>query len=723
MLDPSLILDGLNEQQREAVTAPLTPIRVLAGAGSGKTRVLVQRIAWLIAIEGASPYSILAVTFTNKAAAEMRDRVQSLIDQPVDQFWIGTFHGLCHRFLRIHYEAAKLPKAFQILDSDDQLRTIKRVMRAMGVDEKHYAPRSAQHFINHHKDQGTRAKAIKLKSYDPNAEVWLSIYTAYEVACQQTGAVDFAELLLRTVELFRDNPDIAAHYHQRFAHVLVDEFQDTNTMQYTLIKHLTNSAGSVFIVGDDDQSIYGWRGAQVDNIHHFADDFPGTETVRLEQNYRSTGNILNAANAVIEHNHNRLGKNLWTADEDGEPIVLYAARNDLEEARFVAEKIQLWVSAGGQRSDIAILYRNNAQSRAFEEILIAMQIPYRVYGGLRFFERAEIKDALAYLRLALHAGDDTAFDRIINTPTRGIGEKTQTILRQRSRDMQRSLWDATVDLLTIDDNSLNGRAKNALQKFIDLITELRAAINAQTRLSDCLDQVNQLSGLIKHHQNSNDPRSEDRLENLDELINAGASFHTEHGLDSEPPIIEFLANAALEAGEGQATEWEDCVQLMTLHSAKGLEFKVAFLVGVEEGLFPSQRSESDPEKLEEERRLAYVGITRAMEQLVISYSERRFVHGNETYPQPSRFIAEIPEELLYAVRPTSSRKAPSSPRYQPDPAATYSGLQPGTYVSHDSFGAGVVRSIEGSGNKTRALVSFEEGEKWLVLSYAKLDVL
>jgi DNA helicase-2/ATP-dependent DNA helicase PcrA len=720
-LDPSLLLDGLNDAQREAVAAPLQPIRVLAGAGSGKTRVLVQRIAWLLSIEGASPYNILAVTFTNKAAMEMRDRVQRLLNQPVDNFWIGTFHGITHKLLRIHHEEAKLPKTFQILDSDDQLRTIKRVMRAMGVDDKRYTPRSAQHFINGHKDEGRRPKDIPLKSHDPNLQVWLSLYTAYEAACQQTGAVDFAELLLRTVELLDQNPDIQKHYQQRFQHILVDEFQDTNSIQYRLIKLLSGQQGSVFIVGDDDQSIYGWRGAKIENIHAFQEDYQDTETVRLEQNYRSSGNILKAANAVIDNNVQRLGKNLWTADGDGEPIVLYAARNDLEEARFVAEKVQLWVNAGNQRSDIAILYRSNAQSRAFEEVLIAMQIPYRVYGGLRFFERAEIKDSLAYLRLATHQDDDTAFDRVINTPTRGLGEKSVDTIRVYAKDNQCSLWQASVHLLQAD--GLSKRADTSLRAFLELILNLQKEIHSTQKLADVIDLINQKSGILTMYKDSKDPRAEDRVENLEELINAAASFHTEQGLDMEPPIVEFLANAALEAGEGQSSQWDDCVQLMTLHSAKGLEFPVVFLVGVEEGLFPSQRSESDPERLEEERRLAYVGITRAMEQLVISYTEKRYVHGKESYPLPSRFINEIPDDLMVAVRPTASYHQPRSPSYAPEPSPALNGISKGTYVEHPNFGAGVVQKIEGSGNKARALVSFEEGEKWLVLAYAKLNVL
>ena len=722
-MDPSLILDGLNEAQREAVTTPLGPVRVLAGAGSGKTRVLVQRIAWLLAAEGASPWSVLAVTFTNKAAAEMRGRIEQLLAAPVDRLWIGTFHGLAHRLLRIHWQEARLPRDFQVLDSDDQLRLLKRVLRALNLDDKKWPPRLAAGFIGARKDEGLRPQHIE-DNNDPVVRQLVRIYGAYQDHCERSGLVDFGELLLRAHELWRDNDELLAHYHNRFAHVLVDEFQDTNTIQYAWIRLLTGGRGDVFIVGDDDQSIYGWRGAKIENIQRFGDDFPGTRTVRLEQNYRSTGAILAAANGLITHNQSRLGKNLWTADEQGQPIVLYAAFNDTDEARFVAERIRKWT---GRRADIAVLYRSNAQSRVLEETLIGMSIPYRVYGGLRFFERAEIKDALAYLRLLANRNDDPSFERVVNTPTRGIGERTMDVVRASARDLNLSLWRAAQRVLT--DAKLPARASKALHEFLQLIDRLDRETHDKP-LAAQTEHILHRSGLLERVRSSKDGKSEDRLENLQELVSAAESFSREwieppleEGEEPLTPLTAFLAHAALESGETQAAAWEDCVQMMTLHMAKGLEFPLVFIVGLEEGLFPHFRSDNDAGGLEEERRLAYVGITRARHQLVLSYAEKRYMHGRETYQSPSRFLGEIPAELVQEVRARMTLSRPSILGSRVTAPAPDDGYTIGRYVQHPNFGSGVILAREGEGSRTRLQVSFDEGSKWLVLAYAKLELL
>lgn len=720
-MDPALILDSLNEAQREAVTAPLGPVRVLAGAGSGKTRVLVQRIAWLIAAEGASPWSVLAVTFTNKAAAEMRGRIEQILAAPVDRLWIGTFHGLAHRLLRIHWSDARLSRDFQVLDSDDQLRLLKRIIKALNLDEKKWPPRMAASFINARKDEGLRPQHIEAND-DPVIRQLLRIYSTYQEHCERSGLVDFGELLLRAHELWRDNPGLLTHYRERFAHVLVDEFQDTNTIQYAWIQLLTGGQGDVFIVGDDDQSIYGWRGAKIENIQKFSEHYPGTQTIRLEQNYRSTGTILAAANSLIAHNQDRLGKNLWTADPQGEPIALYGAFNDMDEARFVVERIRQWP---GKRADIAILYRSNAQSRVLEETLIGMGIPYRVYGGLRFFERAEVKDALAYLRLLANRHDDPSFERAVNTPTRGIGEKTLEVVRAKARELNLSLWRASQRVLT--DADLSPRANKALHGFIQLMDELDRATQ-EASLAKQIELVLQRSGLLQMVQNSKDGKGEDRLENLQELISAGESFSREWVMppleeDEQPltPLTAFLAHAALESGETQAAAWEDCVQMMTLHMAKGLEFPLVFIVGLEEGLFPHFRSNNDASGLEEERRLAYVGITRARECLVLSYAEKRYMHGRESYQMPSRFLKELPAELMQEVRAKMNLGRPAifvAKTDQPD-----DGYHVGCTVQHPKFGSGTILAREGEGSRTRVQVKFDEGSKWLVLAYAKLDLI
>lgn len=725
-MDVSHILDELNKPQREAVSAEAIPQLVLAGAGSGKTRVLVHRIAWLIQVEQVSPFAILAVTFTNKAAAEMRGRIENLLGSPVGGMWVGTFHGLSHRLLRRHWQEAKLQKNFQILDSDDQLRLVKRVMRSLQLDEKLWPAKQSQWYINKHKDEGIRPQHIEDKG-DPTTRQLSEIYTNYEEACNRAGVIDFAEILLRSLELLRDNPEILDHYRNRFKHILVDEFQDTNTLQYAWIRLLAGSNIPPFVVGDDDQSIYGWRGAKIEHIQNFSRDFPLTKTIKLEQNYRSTGNILNAANAVIENNQGRLGKNLWTSDGDGDPIHLYAAFNELDEASYIISRIQQWVSHGNSHKDIAILYRSNAQSRVFESLLNENGISYRVYGGQRFFERAEIKDALAYLRLCANRHDDPSFERVINQPTRGIGDKTVGIIREYARNTSLSLWQSANELL--HNAAFTPRAETAIASFIGLIDNMTNDIGDQP-LDTQVEHVVESSKLKEHYlKKEKGDAGQARIENLNELVSAAQGFT--YKPDEEHADMDFLtaflSHASLEAGEGQGQEGDDCVQLMTLHSAKGLEFPLVFLVGLEEGLFPHQMSSEEPGRMEEERRLCYVGITRAEKQLVMSYAEQRRLYGNTLYGTPSRFINEIPDTLVEEIRPkVNTWQSNYERKTRPAPAikTNETGLSIGQRVSHAKFGEGVITDVEGAGNHARVQVNFDfKGSKWLVLSYAKLQVL
>ena len=715
-MDVSYILNDLNEAQREAVTGPPGAMLVLAGAGSGKTRVLVHRISWLNAVENISPYSILAVTFTNKAAAEMRGRVEALQNMPLAGTWVGTFHGLAHRLLRSHWQQTDLPQAFQILDSDDQHRLIKRVLKSLELDESQWQPRQIQGFINACKDEGERPQHID-DGGDPIRRQLIRVYSAYEAACKRAGVVDFAELLLRSLELLRDNTEILEHYRARFRHILVDEFQDTNAIQYAWVRLLAGDKNHVFVVGDDDQAIYGWRGARVENIQKFQQDFPVTQVIRLEQNYRSTGTILQAANAVISHNSDRLGKNLWTSGSDGQPIVYYQAYNEQDEARFVIDRIRDWIDQGEMRADVAVLYRSNAQSRVFEQILNAEQIPYRIYGGLRFFERAEIKDAMAYLRLIYNPLDDTSFERIVNLPVRGIGGRTLDVVRGYARDHQLSMWQSAAAI--VENGLVSARAGNALKGFARLIEEMQQTTDG-LELHEVVEHVIHHSGLIDHFNKDKSDRAESRIENLEELVSAAKSFEvSDEDAEAMDPATAFLTYASLESGEGQAEAWEDCVQLMTLHSAKGLEFQQVFMCGVEEGLFPHQRSLEDDRRLEEERRLCYVGITRARKQLVITNAEHRQLYGRDMYPRPSRFISEIPVELIEDVRHKTTVSATSLQQHSF--AANDSGFEIGQRVLHPKFGEGVVLNYEGSGNHTRIEVNFEyEGSKWLVTSYANL---
>ncbi len=956
-MDISNLLNDLNDAQRQAVSAPPGPLLVLAGAGSGKTRVLTHRVAWLAQAMHVSPLSMMAVTFTNKAANEMRGRIEQMLGFPIGGMWIGTFHGLSHRLLRIHWREAGLPQAFQILDSEDQLRIIRRLLKNLGLDEEYWPPKKLQWFINGHKEEGRRPQHIG-ESHDPQQRQYLAIYQAYEELCNRSGLVDFAELLLRAFELLQHNEPIRAHYQERFQHLLVDEFQDTNTIQYRWLRLFADKHQNMFVVGDDDQclaagaqvsmadgtrrpiesvqpgdrvlsgfgggefrpakilerferrysgplielrtrggrrivstpehthfagyvygespqsrnlnrrnivvtlcadargrtpmhrisvagidgrdraaleaiglsarpakrsspswrfetvrkdfgelmalakrvkrvlwdakvilnarlldrslpfikasaispgmvvaveggdfdivervevctakctiydinieathnfvadgivthnSIYGWRGAKVENILKFEKDYPATTTVRLEQNYRSTANILNAANVVIGHNNGRLGKRLWTQDADGDPIRLYTAFNEIDEARFVIDRIKAWMGEGNRRDDVAILYRSNAQSRVFEETLLSAGIPYRVYGGLRFFERAEIKDALAYLRLMANREDHASFERVVNMPTRGVGNKSLDTVRERARDEQGSLWRAAKEI--VQSGLLPPRATNALAGFLALIEKLDAGTQ-DLELAERVEHMLRDSGLIDHYRKEKGEKAQARIENLEELVSAARNFEYDRdsGLDH---LSEFLAHAALEAGEGQAENWEDCVQLMSLHSAKGLEFPLVFLTGVEEGLFPHQRSLEEPGRLEEERRLCYVGMTRAMKQLYLTYAEVRRLYGRERYTSPSRFLGELPDDVLEDVRsPThvtrpAWRPAPPRARAMVSDDTPIPGVTLGSRVRHAKFGEGVVMNYEGNGQHARVQVNFEDaGSKWLVIAYANLQ--
>ncbi len=715
----ALWLEGLNEQQQLAVTLPAGNALVLAGAGSGKTRVLVSRIAWLVEVLHLSPHAILAVTFTNKAAGEMKSRLSQLLSCPIQGLWVGTFHGLCHRLLRRHYLEARLPEHFHILDSEDQARLLKRVITSLNLDIDQWPVKQAQSFINSNKDEGLRASHVHVSSYGPSRTLQ-RIYKAYEDACQAAGVIDFAEILLRSHELLRDNPHILSQYQQRFQAILVDEFQDTNTIQYAWIRLLAGTSMTVMAVGDDDQSIYGWRGAKIENIQRFSRDFNHTEIIRLEQNYRSTSTILNAANALIINNRSRMGKDLWTESKKGEKILLYSAFNELDEARFVSDRILLAMESGYDADKIAILYRSNAQSRVLEEALLRAGIAYRIHGGMRFYERSEIKDTLAYLRLLANPKDDTAFERVINFPARGIGEKTLEELRHRSRSQQMSMWDAAEQLLI--EGQLPTRALSALAQFIDLIRQLKSQ-TASCPLEEQIKEVIRMSGLEAHFAKEKGDKSESRLENLQELVNAATQFrYDEDEEESLPILMAFLAYASLEAGEMQAEQYERHVHLMTLHAAKGLEFPLVFLVGLEEGVFPGKQSIEEPSRLEEERRLCYVGMTRAMERLVMSFAEVRRQYGREEYHRPSRFLSEIPRELFDEVRPKAHYQAPKSHTVA-SKSETDSGLRLGQNVVHPKFGQGVILAVEGEGAHTRVQVKFvDHDSKWLVLAYANLTV-
>ncbi len=721
-MDVTSIIDTLNDAQREAVTAPSQAMLVLAGAGSGKTRVLVHRIAWQIQVEGVPAHGILAVTFTNKAAKEMRSRIESLLSMSAQTLWIGTFHGIAHRLLRRHAKEAKLPETFQVMDSGDQLRVIKRLLNTLNLDDSKWPPRDVQWYINAQKDEGIRARHM-IETADIFQRQMLRVYLAYEELCDRSGLVDFAELLLRAHELLRDNPAVLDFYQQRFRQVHVDEFQDTNTIQYAWLRLLTDGKDNLFVVGDDDQSIYGWRGAKIENIYSFKKHYPNHQVIKLEQNYRSTGTILKAANKIISNNMGRMGKELWTDAGEGDLISLYAAFNEQDEAYFVVERIRAWVKEGGLRSDAAILYRSNAQSRQFEEKLMATATPYRVYGGLRFFDRAEIKNALAYLRLMSNRNDDASFERVINTPARGIGAKTLDDIRCIARDENISLWAAAIVL--INQRTMTARATNALIGFLELIKQLDKEAEGM-ELYEKVKLVVEKCGLVELYQKEKMDKGEEKVENLEELVNAARLFDFDQENEENLGELDmFLAHAALESGDSQADDFEDCVQLMTLHSAKGLEFKLVYLVGMEEGLFPSQQSVDDAGRLEEERRLCYVGMTRAMQQLYLTYAESRRLYGRESYPRPSRFLREIPGEFLQEVRMRATISRPvTAVQSKPASLQATGSYKLGQRVSHAKFGEGVILQMEGSGAQERVQINFKQaGFKWLMLAYAKLDVL
>ena len=714
-MDVTHILEPLNTAQREAVTAGQQPVLVLAGAGSGKTRVLVHRAAWLVSAHGASPWNLFAVTFTNKAANEMRTRIEALLDTPTRQLWIGTFHGLAHRLLRRHWNEAGLSQGFQILDSGDQLRLIKRLLSDERVDERMIAPQSLQYFISGAKEAGLRPDQARAGSA-PYGEEKKQLYALYQKRCESYGLVDFGELLIRSAELWQDNPELLARYRERFRWLLVDEFQDTNGIQYSWLKQLCGTTGLPFAVGDDDQSIYRWRGAQVENIRRYTRDFKDVRMVRLERNYRSTATILKAANAVIAHNASRFSKKLWTKGEEGAPVRLFAAYNEWDEANHVVSRIRSY--SGESLRDLAVLYRSNAQSRVFEEALVSAGIPYRVYGGLRFFDRAEIKDALAYLRLVANRGDDPSFERVVNNPPRRIGEATLRNVRAYARRHGLSLWEAAAQA----DKFLNARAAGALNGFLQLIDSIAAEVT-DMELAEQVSRTVRGSGLVERLAASTSETDRMRLDNLDELVNAAQMI--QEAMEEQPlsPLNAFLAHAALESGEDGSGSGDDVVQLMTMHAAKGLEFPVVFLTGMEEGLFPHSRSMQNEEELEEERRLCYVGITRAMKELNLSYAEVRRLRGQEHRNRPSRFLSEIPVEVLEEVRPAPNISLPVRMGGTAE-ESPHSGPGLGQRVLHPKFGEGVVLNREGAGEHARVQVNFQRhGSKWLVVAYARLELI
>ncbi len=723
------LLQGLNPEQRAAVTLPHQSALILAGAGSGKTRVLTTRMAWLIQTGQVSPQGLLAVTFTNKAAREMLTRLSALVPINTRGLWVGTFHGLCNRLLRAHHREARLPPLFQILDSGDQLSAIKRVMKAMNLDSERYPPKNVQHYINGHKEEGQRPSAIE--PYDAMSRVLHDVYGAYEAQCQKEGVVDFAELLLRSVELLQTNELLREHYRSRFSFVLVDEFQDTNRLQYVWLKLLAGPQSAVFAVGDDDQSIYGFRGAEVGNMRDFERDYGLKEVIRLEQNYRSYGNILDAANALIRNNQSRMGKNLWTEAGAGEPIRIYEAYNDLDEARFVVEQVKSLQSEGMALTDVALLYRANAQSRVLEHALFGAGIGYRVYGGLRFFERMEVKHALAYLRLAANPDDDGAFLRVVNFPPRGIGARSLEILQTAAVASNTSLHQLAVALGGQTPQrglTPSGKAGAGIKTFLQIIERLQTAADA-VPLEELMVVMLEESGLTAHYRTERE--GADRVENLEELVSAAAGFEHETELSD---LAAFLSHASLEAGEHEAGPGDDALQLMTVHSAKGLEFKAVFVCGLEEGLFPHENSLNEVDGVEEERRLMYVALTRARKQLTLTRAENRMLHGQIRYGMRSRFIDEIPEALCkflsaepapYAPKHTERYNAPrSSAPVERQPEMKRSESVPfsiGQSVSHSKFGSGVVLQYEGRGTDARVQVNFRDaGVKWMALHYAHL---
>ena len=720
-MDVTHILENLNDQQREAVTSEQQNIMVLAGAGSGKTRVLVHKVAWQIEAQQFSPSSIMAVTFTNKAANEMRSRIEELLEHPSPEIWCGTFHSLSHRILRKFHKEANLEPSFTILDSDDQLRIVKRLSKEMNLDDAKFPPRQSQWMINNWKDDGKRSKDVKDKGNFYTQTV-KDLYIKYEQACAHDNLVDFAELILLSYEIIVRNSSIRDYFFKRFDSILIDEFQDTNTIQYKWLQAITAPKAKVTAVGDDDQSIYGWRGAKVENVKAFSKDFKDVHIIKLEQNYRSTNKILSAANTVIQNNSDRLGKNLWTESLEGDNLTLYAAFNEQEEARFIASSSKDWMDGGGCYEDIAILYRSNAQSRALEEAFLRASIPYRIYGGLRFYDRLEIKNAVSYLRVIFNNSDNPAFERSISNPTRGVGAKTLEKIRTKSTEDNLSYLKAAATL--IDEGQVKGKGATGIKAYLDFILETAQSLDS-LNLSEIVENINTDSGLYDFHKKEPGEKGKTRTENLDELVSAAKDFELSFDADhNKQEIVEqFLDNISLDAGDRQADAHEDAVQLMTLHSAKGLEFKLVFLTGMEESLFPHGRSMESPAQLEEERRLCYVGITRAMQKLYLTYAESRRLHGTDIFNPPSRFLKEIPAELIDEIRPRAQTTAPYARKRSSSFNDTTSdiGFSLGDKVSHPSFGDGIVLNYEGVGESASIQINFEAvGTKWLMLSFAKL---
>lgn len=717
-MNVSDLLNSLNNKQREGVEAKRGNLLVLAGAGSGKTRVLVYRIAWLLLIKQFSSSSIMAVTFTNKAAIEMRTRIENLIGTDYNKMWIGTFHGLAHRFLRTHYENANLPQDFQILDNEDQLRFIKNLIRTLNIDEKKWPPRQVMRYISSKKNEGLRPKDIIINN-NSSESILLRIYQSYQDACDRSGLVDFSELLIRTYELWMHNPYILRQYQEQFSNILVDEFQDTNKIQYSWIQMLSSYHNNVMIVGDDDQSIYGWRGAKVENIQRFLNDFSNVRTIRLEQNYRSSNNILKAANSLIANNGNRLGKSLWTNSIEGEPISIYCAKNELDEARFVVDCIKSSQENGETLSNFAILYRSNAQSRVLEEALLYRKLQYHIYGGMRFFDRQEIKDTLAYLRLLFNRDDDVAYERIVNTPPRGIGNRTLNTIRHFASEKRLTLWIASNMILK--ERILAARESLALQCFINLIDTI-SKNTKQLSLHIQTDQVIQKSGLRAMYEQYKDEKSQARLENLEELVSATREYSIDKN-QNMLPLQAFLSHVVLESGENYDDDSKNSVQLMTIHSSKGLEFRKVFIIGMEEGMFPVARSFGESHLLEEERRLAYVGITRAIELLTVTYAETRRLYGKEVVHRPSRFLNELPKKCVKRILRSNSVCIKSYQNVNVY-VKSDSKFKVGQHVNHIKFGNGIVVKILGNGEDSRLKIFFKnQGTKWFMASHTNLKII
>ncbi len=722
MISPSMA-DELNEKQQQSVALKEdVNALILAGAGSGKTRVLTHRIHYLVSTKNYHVDNILAVTFTNKAANEMKERLSELLRRPIGRMWVGTFHSLSHRLLRTHPLEANLSPKFQILDAQDQFRIVKRLMKENGVDETKFPIKQVQWFINKQKDEGILPHQINAE-HNYFVKQSAKIFDLYEKYCQANDLVDFAGLLVKSYDLLKNNQSLLDHYQKKFRHILVDEFQDTNRIQYQWIKLLHDQHNHIFCVGDDDQSIYGWRGARIENIQKIENDFKPIKVIKLEQNYRSTGTILSASNALIANNPNRLEKSLWTKSGDGELINVFNARTETEEAQYVVSEVENQFYQGRNLSECAILYRSNAQSRVFEESLINRNIAYRIYGGLRFFERAEIKDAMGYVRLIEDTSDNIAFERIVNFPTRGIGLTTVEKIRAYANENHTDLFQSSIAIL----NTLPARASNALKAFIDLIESIKD--NTQHfSLSEKIDSILLQSNLMNHYANDKSDKAGSKKENLEELVSAAKQYN--HEEDSEINETQgFIALATLDSSGDSNQSNQDCVQLMTVHSAKGLEFPVVFLVGLEEDLFPSRQSKDEPHLLDEERRLCYVGMTRAMNTLTLSYASKRFIHGQSFYSMPSRFLDEIPINYLNYIKNSSSDIITKSRKYDPSHYTKMTSTDNSMYsigqvVKHAKFGLGTVVNFEGSGDSMRLQIKFKKvGTKWLISSYAKLEIV